>query len=826
MEQKAPKGREKNVINGHADVHKTGSGMGTGPVGNTGGYSGRPGTSSGHSNISRAAKKGGIPTILIVIVIAFFLFRGGGCGGSVEEYPQTGVGTSQNQGGTGLLDSLAGIATGSTGQTSTGGSLLNLLSGFDYTTSSGDYSAATSNGVSASKTSLDTTVAKGSRAKYTKIKGNGKDTVTIMVYMCGTDLESKSGMASSDLKEMCNADLDDNINLIVYTGGCTSWRNSIISNRVNQIYQIKDGGLICLEDNMGSGAMVDPDNLTEFIKYCVKNFPADRQNLIFWDHGGGSISGYGYDEKNQRAGSMNLAGINTALKNSKTRFDFIGFDACLMATVENGLMLAQYADYMIASEETEPGVGWYYTNWLSKYAKNTSMPTIEIGKNIVDDFVDVCKQKCNGQKTTLSVVDLAELENTVPDDLADFARSTGELISSNDYKVVSDARYNTKEFAQSSQIDQIDLVDFAKNLDTEESNELAESLLGAIKYNRTASCVKDAYGLSIYFPYNKASKVNSMANTYSSIGMDSSYTDCIKKFAQLEASGQATSMGSGSAFGSLFDAYSGSSSSSGSGALGIDSILSMLSGFSSGSGTVSSAASGFDVSSLAGLLMGMDTNKAATYIADNYFDADSLVWTKNSNGEYVINLSDEQWDMTHSLDLNVFYDDGEGFIDLGMDNVYNFDPNGGLLGEYDGTWLCINGQVVAYYHTDTVEEGNDYTITGYVPALLNGDRVELIIVFDDENPYGYISGAKYIYEDETETVAKEMFGLQKGDELAFLCDYYSYDGSYSDSYQLGETMILGDSIQIANIAIDKENTSATYCFTDMYNAHYWTPVIP
>ena len=161
-----------------------------------------------------------------------------------------------------------------------------------------------------------------------------------------------------------------------------------------------------------------------------------------------------------------------------------------------------------------------------------------------------------------------------------------------------------------------------------------------------------------------------------------------------------------------------------------------------------------------------------------------------------------------------------------MDNVYNFDPNGGLLGEYDGTWLCINGQVVAYYHTDTVEEGNDYTITGYVPALLNGDRVELIIVFDDENPYGYISGAKYIYEDETETVAKEMFGLQKGDELAFLCDYYSYDGTYSDSYQLGETMILGDSIQIANIAIDKENTSATYCFTDMYNAHYWTPVIP
>ena len=58
-----------------------------------------------------------------------------------------------------------------------------------------------------------------------------------------------------------------------------------------------------------------------------------------------------------------------------------------------------------------------------------------------------------------------------------------------------------------------------------------------------------------------------------------------------------------------------------------------------------------------------------------------------------------------SLDLNLFYDDGEGYIDLGLDNVFSFDENGGLLGESDGSWLAVNGQPVAYYHTATVDDG-------------------------------------------------------------------------------------------------------------------------
>lgn len=262
-----PRARQKNYQSGGSGVHKRGSGIGGGPVG-----SGSGGGSSSGGGVNRAALGGG-GSLLIVIAIVVFNLLTGGKGGS----------TSGGVGGNGSSPS-----------------------GFEAVDTSG-FTAY--NG-----TELDTTVAAGSREKYTSIKGDGKDTVTLMVYICGTDLESKYGMASSDLAEMAASKYGDNVNIVVYTGGCKAWKTKGVSENVNQIYQVKDGGLKPLVKDDGKKPMTDPSNLSSFIKYCSKNFPANRNELILWDHGGGSVSGYGYDEKNKSAGSMDLAGINKALK--------------------------------------------------------------------------------------------------------------------------------------------------------------------------------------------------------------------------------------------------------------------------------------------------------------------------------------------------------------------------------------------------------------------------------------------------------------------------------------------------------------------------------
>ena len=219
----------------------------------------------------------------------------------------------------------------------------------------------------------------------------------------------------------------------------------------------------------------------------------------------------------------------------------------------------------------------------------------------------------------------------------------------------------------------------------------------------------------------------------------------------------------------------------------------------------------------------MDTESMADYLSDHYFDATALVWSRESDGSHKLKLSEEQWSLVHSVDLNMYFDTGEGFVDLGLDNLYILGDNGRLMPDVDGTWLSINGQPVAYYHTDTVDDGTNYAITGYVPALLNGERVKLILIFDNDNPYGFIAGAEPDYDaDTTETVARGLTELKDGDEIRFLCDYYGYDGTLKDSYYLGDPMTVNTSdIEISNTDV-QGSYKALYKFTDIYDQSYWT----
>lgn len=744
-----PRSREKKIIEGQGDVRRRGSGLDNRPVSSSG--------SSGGGGSMRGFGGGKLFIILIVIIMVFggMLFTGDD---SEDYYDQT---QSQNTN----ADNPGSVTGSANAAGSVGDIFATLLGG--YETSASDYSTYTAD---APQMQLDTSVDPSAREKFTSIVGQGADMVTVMVYLCGTDLESKSGMGTADLQEMASSQLSDNVRVIVYTGGCKNWKNNLVSSSVNQIYQVKGGGVKLLEKDMGKGSMSDPATLTTFIKYCNDNFPANRNELILWDHGSGSLSGFAYDEKNPGSGSMSLSGIKKAVSDSGVKFDFIGFDACLMATVETALMLSDYSDYMIASEETEPGVGWYYTNWLTELSKDPSMPTTQIGKNIVDDFVGMCDRKCPGQKATLSVTDLAEVAHAVPDKLNSFSVSTNDLISDvNGYIKVSDARNKTKEFAMSSKIDQIDFIHFANLLDTPESRQLAEALKSCIKYNRTERSISNANGLSVYFPYKKASKAGAMAKTYGEIGMDSAYADCIRAFASNEQSGQITSDGIGSPLAALF-----------------------------------------------GLSRG-----------DTELNNKTLNTVTNKKGQKVFALSEDEWKNVANVDLNVFVDDGEGFMDLGLDNTFEFDPDGNLIAGFDNTWMSINGHTVAYYHTDTEDNGTNYSINGYVPAYLNGQKVELLLAFTDKFPDGAITGARFIYDDgSTETVAKNTIALSPGDKLEFTCRYYDYNGNYKDTFYIGDPLVLDSSdITIANMSIGDAKALATYVFTDMYQQQYWSSVV-
>ena len=828
-----PRGREKNISGAGKSVHRRGGGLGTGPVGSSGGYGGRQGSNkrldTSFSDGGNVTRSGGGMMKFIIIALVLLLGGGSGVGSLLSSNPaevitQTGQQQTTQQ---------------SSGQ---GGSSYIDLSSLYGNLSGGNVSSGWSIGDNTSN--LDTSVAAGSREKYTEIYGNGKDKATIMVYLCGTDLESRSKMATSDLQEMIDATISENVNLIVYSGGCRQWQNKAMSSQTNQIWQIKDDGIVCLENNLGSYSMTDPDTLSFFVRWCAKNFPANRNSLIFWDHGGGSVSGYGYDEKFASSGGMSLGEIDQALTEANVKFDFVGFDACLMATAENALMLSKHADYMIASEETEPGIGWYYTNWLTKYSKDSSRSTLEIGKDIIDDFVETCASKLRGQSTTLSIVDLAELENTLPETLTAFSTDTYNLIKEQDYAKVSKARSDAREFGTASKIDQVDLVHLAKNMGTKEGEALAESILGAVKYNRTSSNMTNSHGLSIYFPLRKASLVDSAVKTYKDIGLDAEYSRCIQAFASMEVSGQAISGGTSSPVPSLMDLLGGyGSSGSGYGSnngstgsaggnytgyttssMSSDMMSQLLGAFLSGNVQSINGLSSSNMGFLNG--RALSDEEMTEYYAENSFDSSYLKWEATDYGN-VITLPEKQWEVVQTLYANMFYDDGNGFIDLGLDNVYEFDEKGSLVAPKEATWIAINEQPVAYYHEATVDDGTNYSITGRVPVLYNGERAELILEFSDRNPYGSVVGVRRVYtKGETETIAKTMNPVVDGDVIDFVCDYYSYEGEYLDSYMLGEQMIVDGELEISDVYVDEAAANLTYMFTDIYHQNYWTtPVV-
>ncbi|MBQ8159831.1 MAG: peptidase C11 [Clostridia bacterium] len=790
-------------------------------------------TSSSTSTRASSQSRGGLLPLIIVIAVVLLggggglsgLFGGGSDTQTSHTVPvQTAVPATQSlfqditsqSASSSSTSPLSAFASFLGGSQSTG--LESILGGSWLSTSSGSVTG-TSYGAQTDSTALDTSVTSGIRDRYTRLLGSGRDTVTLMIYMCGTDLESRSGMATRDIQEMLNASFQDNVRILLYTGGCKKWQNSQISSTTNQIWEIKSGKMTCLVRDDGKKAMTSPATLSSFIRYGAKTYPASRYFLVLWDHGGGSVSGYGYDETTS-AGSMNLAGIHQALTDGGIKFDLIGYDACLMATVENALMLSSHADYLIASEESEPGVGWYYTDWLTQLGRNTSIPTTELGKKICDDFVSACRTQARGQDTTLSVVDLAELEATVPSRLAAFSRSISGLIEQKSYKQVSDARANSREFAASSRIDQVDLVDLALKMGNSEGKALADALDGAIKYNRSGS-ITNAYGLSVFFPYRKLSNVDKAVSTYSQIGMDESYMKCIRDFASVEVAGQAATGGATSPLSSIFGTSYGSSYSSSSSSYSSSDLISELLGSFLGGNSGSLGSLGSSLDFFSGRTS--SDEDLVSYIQENHLDPERLNFVTLQDGSQVLDLTAQEWSLLHGIDQNVLLDDGQGYIDLGLDNVYSFNHDGQMVADDGGAWMAIDDQIVAYYHLSTRESGDTWRIEGYVPAILNGSRVKLIIVFDQDHEDGYIAGAQYDYLSENETVAKNLTELEVGDTLVFLCDYYTYDNVYDASYTLGNSVTVTEDTRIHNLYLpDPEKILLSYRFEDIYGQNYWS----
>ncbi len=376
---------------------------------------------------------------------------------------------------------------------------------------------------------LDTTL----RDPLTTIKGNGNDVVTIMVYMCASNLESQSGLATIDIDEMLDATSSGNINIVIETGGCKQWKNSQISGSTNQRHIIRNGQLTTVEKRLGQRDMTDGETLTDFIKYCAEEYPANRNMLILWDHGAGSVDGWGSDEYNFYD-TLTIDEMGEALYNAGVTFDFIGFDACLMSTMEVACVLYDFADYMIASEDYESGYGWEYEFWLSKLAKNTSIPTPELARYICDDFIT----ESGKEDAILAAIDLAYMK-LVYSTWRSFAfAAKDQLLDSNFTWTIENegSRRSLDDLfgAFSLEADIADMMAIANSVENiPEAEALISALASATAYCSANDGCAEMTGLAVTLPYGDSTSYRAIKKIFTNVGFDQDYINLLGEFTDV-----------------------------------------------------------------------------------------------------------------------------------------------------------------------------------------------------------------------------------------------------------------------------------------------------
>lgn len=366
---------------------------------------------------------------------------------------------------------------------------------------------------------------------------------TFLVYMVGSDLESESQAGTSDLKEMMSVGSDKNINIIVETGGAKKWYNKAVSNKKNQRWLIEKKNMKKLQE-VPSLNMGNPSTLKDFMLWGIKNYPADKYSIILWNHGSG-IDGYGYDELSDDM--LSLKEIQTAFKTvkdqTKVKFELAGFDACLMSTIETASMMVPFANYMVASEELEPGHGWDYSKHLKLLHDKPTISGKELGTEIAKGFKKQASENETDFEITLAVTNLSKIPKVVTalDNMV--KKVTKDIVSSdNNLKKVGSARSKAEDYGNSSgsHTDLVDLGDLAKKLKTNypsETSALITSLKEAVEYNLTSQDKPDATGLSVYFPYKDKSNFKSAPKTYDKMDFSVDYKKFVRNYVE-RASGK------------------------------------------------------------------------------------------------------------------------------------------------------------------------------------------------------------------------------------------------------------------------------------------------
>lgn len=589
------------------------------------------------------------------------------------------------------------------------------------------------------------------------------DTWTFLMYFCGADLESDNALASDNFQEMMDAGVGDNIKILIETGGAYEWHNSNIKSGEIGRYLVQDGGLVKV-DSQPDASMGSSSTLEDFISYGMENYPADKTALIMWDHGGGVLGGVCYDERHQDD-CLSVERLQQVFEKEKG-FEFVGFDTCLTASLEYAQALGDSADYMVASQESEPGAGWDYKAFLSYLNSNPTVDGEALGKVIVDSYYDKCQRDGNGDQATLSVVDLSK----VPKVTKAFAGYTDELVQiTNDSQKMADYSQEAEKaesFGGNSffegYTDMIDLEGLAENtgdFTPGSYNQLASAVKEAVLYSKAGSVRSGAHGISVFYPYYMNDEIYS---NYSDISDNESYLQYLSVV-----------NGNSEDF-NWDDIYGG------------------------------------DISSL----LPVDP--------DNYSVTSEV--SQNDNGDNVLTITNGA-DSVSSVkyDIAIYDDDTGKYLFLGSDDELEGDSQSGVYTEhFNGQWFGFDDTPVCALLTEETDQYNLYSI----PAKINGDVMVIKAEYLWDEQRFKVLGADGVYDMSTWMSERTSVNLQDGDKVEFIS--FEFDPVALDfdmtEHSLG-TITWTDDTEMSMGPFDSGKYLYVFQIEDIFgNVYFSTPI--
>jgi len=285
---------------------------------------------------------------------------------------------------------------------------------------------------------------------------------TIMVFVNGkNDLEP---YATKDMNEMEKVGSSSQVNIVVEAGRMDGYDTSDGNWKGTRRYLItKDGNTSKVTSkvvqNMGKVDMGDYKSVMDFGKWAKANYPAKKYMLILWNHGSGweksvrptlTDKGISYDEES--GNHLDTPQMGLALK-GMGGVNVYGSDACLMQMAEVDYEIKDSVEYIVGSEETEPGDGYTYDKFLAPLVARPTMTPAELAKTAVDAYSDHYKAQREG--STQSYVKAAAL----PKLLTLSNAFVSAVIKSGDKAVVRKARDGAMKYAIP---ENKDLYDFAR----------------------------------------------------------------------------------------------------------------------------------------------------------------------------------------------------------------------------------------------------------------------------------------------------------------------------------------------------------------------------